>query len=530
MNLSFKKHFRTYLFFLGLTVSVKGSEYYSFQCSKMNLQPQNLSEPLQNHFKNLENRNSLFYSFSDFSFQIQNDNTVCSFEFNGDIDTLMEKIRHNSISFLEKNSNYSSAFSTEYLKTENRDFEVALNTVLTDLYQNAYNDIQEDFCQMNTLKIVFGNEKIVEEENLENVLTVLCLKEKRTLAYYVPYKNLIVLNIDVIKATQKNSILLWESIAYLLRHEINHMRQHACDCRKNYDSFLYYDEKYYSFLLETSAESETYNLWKMPMLIENKNDTNLHTYPYERKYEAMLLLLTLGREDLQLEDYYRAIFDGDQKLFCSFLGANSEEEIKELYYILNRMDATLFFNDLSFQSYKTTKPLSYHEAKKAIGFDYKLLIFRKVLEQLKEYTKTHPDFSMQSNLYLYGLIREILIEDSYYYDENSMDKIYDETFFYHMDKMELSYFSFLEKYYGQKVESVRNEIHNPIYSKLKEMEIYRSMAFTTSLINFYYVEPVEDLYQRFPILSSIVFSSSYHLDYDDEMEKSHNMKIREKIF
>ena len=79
----------------------------------------------------------------------------------------------------------------------------------------------------------------------------------------------------------------------------------------------------------------------------------------------------------------------DQKLFCSFLGANSEEEIKELYYILNRMDATLFFNDLSFQSYKTTKPLSYHEAKKAIGFDYKLLIFRKVLEQLKEYTKTH---------------------------------------------------------------------------------------------------------------------------------------------
>lgn len=458
----------------------------------------------------------------------------CNYEFDGNIEALISRIQENSAIYLENNSKYSSAFCEDKVSTENKDFEVALFNVLTDFWENATNDKNEDVCHMESLKIVFNYTESIKENQEENKIVVPVFKylpnENRfvTYAYYVPTSNLIVLNIDSIKEYKGESVLLWEEIAYVLRHEVNHLRQYTCDCRGSISTSICLEQGYSSFFHEASAESEIYNIWQSPMIKEHKDDTNLHTYRYERKYEAMLLLLALGREDVSINDYYDSIFDSDFERFLKFLGAQTEEEKREMFDILNSMDATLFASDASFQYYASVASLSYNDAKMAVGFDYKIAIFRRVLTQLITYTKAHPDFSIQSHVYLYSLIKQILVQDAFYYNDD-MTVTHDEEFLKQMEEIEQYYFAFLKEFYKQDVELIWDEIRNPMYTRLEEMETYRSMCSSSSEIDLLYVECVPDLYERFPILTSIVFASGYNKDYDNMMSKKYDPKNKSRI-
>ena len=474
---------------------------------------------------------SSFFPDYEESMEILNqisDIETCHFKFDGNIENLISKICDNSSIFLEKNTTYQNAFYSD--KVANKDLEVALSTVLTDYYLDHTNDINEDFCKMQSLKIVFGKQGVIADSFVNPFEKYLPSENKIvTLAYYIPRCNLIVLNIDAIQKSKNESILLWEEFAYILRHELNHLRQYACDCRK---SFLLYprislQSENSSFLIESSAESEVFNVWNMPMINEYKYETGLLNYKLERKYEAMLFILTLGRDDVSLNDYYNALFDSDINQLFSFLGAFHEEDKREMYFILSSMDTILFDNDSSFLYYNTLDSLSYNDSKKAVGFDFKILIFKRFLAQMKEYTNNQTDFSLEENVYLFDLIQQILVNDSFYYEEDK--KIVDERFLYQMELLEKDYFSFLENFYQRPVDSVWDNIRNPMYTKLEEMETFRMINSSCSDVHFYYVEPVYDLSYRFPILSSIVFASSYQVNKNDEVLKNHNPKIRNKV-
>ena len=257
---------------------------------------------------------------------ILNSNTQqCDFIFDGDIDKLTQIITKNSVDYLNNHNNYFAAllpdsdhsmWSNDYL-VEQIYATNYLQRFLKNLVEDATNDINEDIHKMQDLKVVFSlNGKISDDGVI--------------LGQYQSEDNLCILFLDSIKYLSSGcSLDIDELIKSVLYHELNQVRQFACDCRikkgqKNL-TIEYSNDNCNSFIIESSAESALYN--SEPNLYLIDANTYDYTYETERTFESLLLFLTIFDNSKQLEGYYNAIFDSNIGDFCDFFAVKSKEDI-----------------------------------------------------------------------------------------------------------------------------------------------------------------------------------------------------------
>lgn len=146
----------------------------------------------------------------------------------------------------------------------------------------------------------------------------------------------------------ENPGTVYDYFAKILEHELNHVMQHACDCRyeagKIPDSIeIYYDsydgwDKVGKSLIEASAESAIY--------AKDIDNCKEESYVYEnyRKNEALLFLTAIFKPDIM--EYYDAIKNSSFSELYNFFDLNSDEDYNNFYKALYSMET--FTNDNSY--------------------------------------------------------------------------------------------------------------------------------------------------------------------------------------
>lgn len=476
----------------------------------------------------------------------------CSFVFDGNIKKLINKIKKNS---KETSEEQYYIFTDDYFGITADNFEEKINEIYTkyqtdlesnselqnkivadiaieyclDYYmQSSTSDINEDMCNFETLKIVgntnsdktvlgeYSNKTNTIEIYFENIFYFLDF-------YYSSYEH----------SNYDNFCFLVESFIKNLQHELNHVRQAMCRHRINENDSNLFDidwlgsknnqtYKYISksFLIEASAESATYNEEEKESIIPLGY---YYTYREERSDEALMLLLGLTNGN----QYYEAIFNTNLNDLYKYLGCQSYDDYVRVYriiYILERKHGNYITSE-------EEKNENYSDFIKNIHLDFKTDIFSLVLSNLCDYSFKNPDFSLDEHIYLYSLISEIILNNDYPIDTNTLKvdiaNLYDKEFIDDFFKLDQVYIRYLAEKYTLSVEEVEQ--------KLKDANddlYYASYYFYYDFIQK--KEPFTKLLQRFPSLKLILFSSNienlydFYLDYYNNKQAVDNKLILNK--
>jgi len=412
----------------------------------------------------------------------------CDYQFDGDIETLENTIKANSIQYLKKHSEYESAFldfenDYDLVKIEN-DFETAFYEVFRDFLSESSNNINEDLCRIQTLKIVFSG-----------------ADSSSILGKYMINDNVIVLNYQsILEMVDFNHSKFLDEITLVLDHELNHVRQSACEDRiekgQKYESFDYIDNVC-SFLLESSAESSLYN-------IQDKDyDSEDYTYYLERKLESLFFLFAICNENADIEDYYNAIYDTDLEKFYDFFGCETEEDIYELYKIWGSIDAA-FGRNPSLVNVGRIETIG--DAEKFVGYDYKINLLHHVLANMVDYTCRHSDFSLKDNLTLFKIVKTILIDGSYTVEENEtgdLEQIYDPEFVSSFKEKEDFYYGFLGYYYDADLLEMKQIEEDYVNDVMDSIVSVCDINDDFYYCNCNYYTEAKLLLQKFPLLEPI---------------------------
>lgn len=444
----------------------------------------------------------------------------CSFVFDGSISNLKEKIQNNSFQYVSNHSEYISIFFDGSGDNQMREIQeactCAFDSVIETLITSATNNLDEDICCMQMLSIVLGDTSKIENDTLSRF-------EVGTIpAVNVSEKNLIILDYpSILEACQnENFSNITEAIALTLKHELNHVRQDSCSCR--IDSFqqyqsVDYNSPFVTFLTESSAESELYNL------DEAEECAGKTTYDYaylsERASESLLWLLSLFQEDVAISDYYNAIYDADLEKLYNFFGLETEDDYLDFYHILYAIDSSYGRTSFLFDYYDKDV-ISSNESRKAIGYAYRNDIFNKVLSNMVEYTESHSDFSWEENLALFYTVKLIVLDRAYEsekLDDGSYRYIFDSDFSQAFWDSNLKYMEFLSNHYGVDM-NVLFEKEQVIYANIVSSVNYYCDGYDVSL----YDEVSRSLLNRFPLLQPILFSSNVSdTTYENFIKENH---------
>lgn len=431
----------------------------------------------------------------------------CDFVWDGDIENLKKTIKNNSVQFLEENSQFESAFcdaTSDYDLWKNQlQFEGVFDDIIEDFLANSSNNINEDICKFQTLNIVFCN---ISGSDLGGYL-----HNSNTIVLFYPS----ILNYCV----QEGSEFI-DELTKTLRHELNHVRQVACEDRLNsgqqYAEFCYLEETS-SFIVESSAESALYN-------INNtfRDDSN-YAYISERDYESLFFLLAVFNENVNVNDYYNAIFDTDLESFYEFVGCKDEGDIFNFYKMLGSIDAALGRNINLDSNIETVG-----DAKGFIGYNYKINIFNSVLSNMVDYTCNHSDFSLEDNLTLFKIVKTVLSNGSFAFerkDIGELESIYDSEFVSSFKEREDMYYAFLGMYYQTDISEMEQIEENYADKVMNTMHNICDSDFPVSS----YQDEATSLLGKFPLLEPIFKAthiSSYM--YDSFVDTNHLIYEKKK--
>lgn len=448
----------------------------------------------------------------------------CSFDFDGSISNLKERIQNNSLQYVSNHSEYFSMFLDYSSDSQMREIQnactSALNITIENLIRSATNDLDEDICRMQTLSIVLGDTSQIKNDSLSKfeVGVIPAVNDED--------ENLIILDYPSIVEACQNELYsdVVDAITLTLEHELNHCRQDSCSCRMNasqqYQS-IDYNSPFVSFLTETSAESELYNLEK----VGDVDDATTYDYSYisERKSESLLWLLSLFREDVTISDYYNAIFDSDLEQFYHYFGLETEEDYLDFYHILYAIDSSYGRTSFLFDYYD--KPsISGNESKEAIGYAYRNDIFNKVLADMVEYTESHNDFSWKENLALFYTVKLIVLDQAYQtekLEDGSYRYIFDSDFSQAFWDSNLRYMDFLSNHYELDMD-VLVETEQGIYGNIVSSMDYYCDGYDVS----FYDEVSLSLLDKFSLLQPILFSSNISDSVYDSFVKENNFSYQ----
>ena len=443
----------------------------------------------------------------------------CHNEYSGnleeEIEELISQIEDNSLNFLEKYPEYERIlwFKDSWFEEINElkestdidllgmTFDITLKSTIGRCFEDATNDVAEDICKLKELSIVTKRGNFQDDDSI-------------VLASYLPELNAIVLNVDTIyqnllneKNGEELGVLEFDdAIKEVLLHELNHVRQQACSCRLEEDapSALEYQDTH-SFILEASAESALYNQGQdLEAYSKDKYD---YTYYFEREKETLILLLGLFHDDIQIDDYYNAIFDSDLEAFYRFCGVKTEEEKYVLHKIWFALDSLESFNSFPYEV-TGEEVLTRGKIQDIVGTSYCVDIFKLVLSHMVDYTFSNSELTVEDNLALFNIIKSIIVEEARKLEETGNEEdpycfVYDVETKSSIKELENLYIDFLSDYYEMSEEELRD------LEQKCDISLYRRIANSDDLSFVYRYNFDECLFlDKYPILKYIL-SMSY---------------------
>lgn len=410
------------------------------------------------------------------------------------IEKLVDQIYQNSVEFVANNPKYKLKNDTDekgsipsgYLGCDEKlgyNLKYFLKSALTSVFENATNDINEDFCLLSETEVIFSSDK---PDGVKGEY------DNDTNQIYIYYQNTDLLTDPTILDFQ-------EEINQILSHELAHARQHKCNHRskKNEQATISYNNST-TTLIESSAESAIYNL------CEKNTSKKTYDYSYMLQREDEALLFLIGITNPSINGYYNAIFDSNPKALCDYFQLDSDD-LEAFYRILYAIDTKDFRTDLSLDMFPEQIANS-GELAQILGSDYRVDIFNLSLKNLAKYTSSHPDFSLKDNLTLFNIIKNSLINNMFWLDKDDEGKkIYDNDFLTVLPYLEESYVEFVSKAYNVSIDEIR---------KIEQ-------------INFSCPYDIKDdvnesrLITQFPMLNPILYCVDLPFDgYDDFVQEN----------
>lgn len=380
-------------------------------------------------------------------------------------------------------------------------FEGVLFHILSGYENNSTNDIKEDFCQFQNLSICYGNLDTILDNQDEEV---------GLLGYYDEENEAIILNIEGIyelydslyswyEYGEQNYANIYDIIMETLTHEMNHIRQHACDCRvsagQEYRTIGDYSE-YVPTLIESSAESSIYNTQDyLSKYIENSSSYSF-AYPDDREYECFIILLGVLSNDM--DDYYNAIYDSNLLELYEFAGCEDEEDIDRLYHILFNIDGLMVRNDLVFNI--GGEKIYTSDVERIVGNEFSYEVLNRFTEQLIEYIGSHDDMSDLDAVCLFTMAENLSLSHASYSvrDENDYVKTeYDQDLINNINNTRIHFEKFIMDYYGL----TENDLY--LTTLRANLVLSSNEEFSYELDNEKYKDKLDSLMIRFPLMSAI---------------------------
>lgn len=390
--------------------------------------------------------------------------------------------------------------------------ELILDDILSDIFKNATNDINEDFCVLSNIRIIISNKNIGDFGGI-----------------WLPSIDTICVNYPAIVKSSQNTGMDERRILFLtIKHELEHVRQ--TKCKHNLDDewtdFVYL-RHCVPFIMESSAESSLYNLG----IDSNYKYEGRFQYSYseEREYESILLLLGITNESV--DGYYNAIFDSDLEALFKYLGLNTLEEQETFFRILYAFDTKLFRTYLSFLN--VDKPVVYYsDLKDYGGYGCYTDVFKLSLQNLIDYTCSNPDFTLQDNLLIFDCIRNIILSKSKEFkkdekgdlvldDHDQIAYVYDKDFANSFLELESIYLDFLCEYYSITREEVSILLENDKYSYMSKL----SMVYESGENILAYDFDTNSVFCKYPVIKSILFANGLVFSDHDQFLKSTGMTL-----
>lgn len=452
------------------------------------LMKQNLIQEFLDYYENLSicyydnHIHSSKEEIKDFLQSAQNEQ-ACDYQYDGNEEALILKINENSQNFSASHPEYVSIFEGEDENVSRLVFSRALSLILT----NSFNNTNEDICRFQNLKVVFGNVNESYEQQGLNVFTF----------FYDAENNLLVLDENAMERVSiVERITYLEEFGHVLLHGLNRARMYSCSHHSN-EVFSIPS----SLLINNASETELYYSEKDQTGYLN-HAGNL-VYDRQLNHEALLLLLGIFQENFSMEEYYRAICNGDVIAFQSLFGVESEEEAVEFYRILESIDFAFYGNESS-------QGMTMKDTIKEAGMGYRAKIFQKFLISMLHYKEEHIDFSLEEQLLFLAIARNLVIQNTEYYEDGELR--YDETFVKTVYEMEEQYISFLSQYYERSIDGIRY-YDGENDSIIKELELFYTEHRETY--------QVKRLFLKYPVLSVICYENRCSaVDYRDFLREN----------
>lgn len=473
---------------------------------------------------NIDYENEQYYPSSQELTEIIQNSRIsgnCQFQFsdnlNVEIDKLVTSIEENSQTFIKNNPQYYyniSEYQTddEWLRyTSSKTTNDILKFCLQRIFENATNDIEEDFCYLQRLKFVFSNEEskpmgtLYDDEHLIVIYYPEIISDyKRNIMYQ---ENSFDLEID-----------FYNYLTVVIEHELNHARQQICEHRKtsttNQD--ISYCEPYITTLIESSAESSLYN-----QLIDEQADfknNNSYAYPYYRANEVLLFLLALPNGEIN--EYYNAIYDTDSSRLYDFFNLETQEDIQLFYKILYAIDSSDLRTDLMSKVFPDRNKITIGELTDMVGKNYKVDLYKLALKNLMIYTNNNHNFSLEENINLFIIISNYIVYDIGDYeltDNGNYEYLYDSELVKGIKDLEEIYIDFLCGYYQiskDEIEEIKNNNFVETVAAITTGEDPKEKE---------NIDKAEKFLERFPILKNISFANpisvnSYKIFAEDTKE------------
>lgn len=459
--------------------------------------------------------------------QIDDIEVEYNFNYKDDFDYLFIKKQENKIKQCKTKFSddynyfdvYSNILENSGLELNKRDLDEkeelvqkALLEALIDIYVDK-DSVNDDYCLLQNTKIKIDK-----------------IKEEEVLAKYSYYENLITIDYDKIKvdydtnmySSTKEVLSFFDRLTQIIRHEVNHARQKACNCRIDAGqicSGIGYNELFVNNLTEASAESETYSK-EVNEFSGGYTLNEVHSYPNERKNQALLLMMAMFKPGFEIENYYDAIFSSDLKEFHKIFNLKSKEDYETFYRIymaLNLLDEKCTLKDVD------------GDYKEFVGNDYKIDIFKIVTKDLI-IKINDEDLELTDSLNLYSIIKSVILFNERVVTTN-VEEIKNREYLY-------------DKEFLEKIGIINNVFYSFVCNKYEISQVeLENIIFDYSFVNdsnfiFYYHEggisqseeeitKIEEFVNKFPMIKELLFCYNGVWYFDNEIFDNEYRLLRE---
>ena len=421
--------------------------------------------------------------------------TTCDNKDN-DVLSLINQIDSNTESYIKDKGNLLNAFhiGDAYEELDEEKFRTTIYEAIIESLYNGDEINLEYYCKLKDIKIVIDIEDkgnggaayfVPKENNSNNSINdkdtlCLCLNSIiNTYQYYLSRYE------EYSELYDNPSDIYYFIKEYILKHELNHVNQTACNCRLEKGQ-IYFDISTLSlnstansdlpgkFLIEASAESNLYlNEY------DYKHDLS-YTYYSLRDKEALILLLALF-SDNEIEEYYDAIKDSDLPKLYDFLGINTENDFYDFYKVLYQIDSTYGFSSFldNFISESERDNFTVGQAMEIIGDAAYTDLYKLFIKNAIEYTNKTNELTLEDNLFLYEFGRSIILSSSNRVEEIAVGEykyVWNEDRIKEFEKLDDIYKSYLTSHYEISYEDLEKIENDVIDNLIYENDLKKKMA------------------------------------------------------